>query len=156
MADITVPVPLPGRTFGQLIKNFSLTDTHFSLPDPFANPDEPKASPRVSAKIRALVGRLVSESAKCGMRVLLITQRADADILDGASRAQMGQRFTFGVDNPDAVRMLHPAVTPETAERVQSFNPGRCLVYQDRIESTAQIDLLTYSEYRSALEEVKA
>lgn len=110
-----------------------------------------KPAERRTPKIKALVGRLVSESAKVGMRVTLITQRADAEILDGATRAQMGQRFTFGVDNPDAVRMLHPAATPETAERVQSFSNGRCLAYQHRAEATAQIDFISYEGFKTAV-----
>lgn len=55
MSDITVPVSLAGRTFEHLIRNFSLTDVHFKLPDPFAEPDSDDAQPKVSAKIKALV-----------------------------------------------------------------------------------------------------
>ena len=55
ISDITVPVPLPGKSTGHLIRNFSLEDTHFSLPDPFARPSSPKANPRISAKVKALV-----------------------------------------------------------------------------------------------------
>lgn len=110
--------------------------------------DKPlKTSERITPKIRALVGRLVSESAKAGIRVVLITQRADADILDGASRAQMGQRISFGVDNADAVRMLHPAATPETALLTTTFRAGRCLTFQDRKEAIAQIDYIDYPTY---------
>jgi hypothetical protein len=76
ISDIVVPVPVPGRTFGQLIKNFSLTDTHFSLPDPFANPDEPKANPRISAKVQALVA--LPEEMNFNLSVSKV--RADADI----------------------------------------------------------------------------
>ncbi|KAG9937415.1 hypothetical protein KCU98_g19746, partial [Aureobasidium melanogenum] len=55
MSDITVPVPFPGHTFGHLIKNFTMADVHFGLPDPFAEPDTPEAQPRISAVIKALV-----------------------------------------------------------------------------------------------------
>jgi hypothetical protein len=55
IADIVVPVPLPGKTMGHLIRNFSLADTHFDLPDPFARPGTPTAKPRISAKVMALV-----------------------------------------------------------------------------------------------------
>ena len=54
--SMTVPVPFPGKSFDNLIRNFSLADVHFALPSPFANPDEPEASPRVSATVKALVG----------------------------------------------------------------------------------------------------
>jgi hypothetical protein len=49
MASVTVPVPFPGRTFDKLIKNFSLTDTQFTLPSPFADPNE--SSPTISGNI---------------------------------------------------------------------------------------------------------
>ncbi|KAF2100685.1 hypothetical protein NA57DRAFT_37428 [Rhizodiscina lignyota] len=55
LSDITVPVSLAGRTFEHLIRNFSLTDVHFKLPDPFAEPDSDDAQPKVSAKIKALI-----------------------------------------------------------------------------------------------------
>ena len=49
LASVTVPVPFPGRTFDKLIKNFTLTDTHFSLPGPFADPQD--SDPTVSGNI---------------------------------------------------------------------------------------------------------
>lgn len=76
MRDITVPVPIPGRTFGHLIKNFSFTDTHFSLPDPWAEPDTPAANPRISAKVRALVA--LPEEMNFNIDVNKV--RADADV----------------------------------------------------------------------------
>lgn len=56
IANIVVPVPLPGKTMGHLIKNFTLADTHFSLPDPFAEPGSPDAQPQISSTVKALVG----------------------------------------------------------------------------------------------------
>ena len=52
LKDITVPVPFAGRDMGNLIKNFSLADVHFSLPDFWAEPGTPEASPRISAIIK--------------------------------------------------------------------------------------------------------
>jgi hypothetical protein len=54
-SSITVPVPLPGRAFGGLIRNFSLSDVHFALPDPLAEPDSPDGQPQISANINVLV-----------------------------------------------------------------------------------------------------
>lgn len=54
--DIVVPLPFPGHTFSDLIRNFSLTNVHFGLPDPFAAPTSPKSSPRLSAVVEALIG----------------------------------------------------------------------------------------------------
>jgi hypothetical protein len=55
MSDVTVPVPFTGHTFGHLIRNFTMADVHFGLPDPFAEPDTPDAQPKISAVIKALV-----------------------------------------------------------------------------------------------------
>lgn len=76
MADITVPVPLPGRTFGHLIRNFSLTNTHFSLPDPLADPGSPESNPRISANVRAIVA--LPEEMNFNISVGKV--KADADV----------------------------------------------------------------------------
>lgn len=110
-----------------------------------------KAGDRITPKIRGLVGRLVSESAKTGMRVVLVAQRADAEILDGSTRAQMGQRITLGVDNSDAVKMLHPQAEPDLVERVTHFKNGRCLVFQDREQYVCQVDLMDYATFLDVL-----
>jgi hypothetical protein len=54
--DNTVPLPLPGHPFDNLIRNFSLANVHFSLPDPFAEPNTPGSQPKISAIVKALVG----------------------------------------------------------------------------------------------------
>lgn len=56
LKDITVPVPFAGRDMGSLIKNFTLANMHFSLPDPFAEPGTPEASPKISGVITVDVG----------------------------------------------------------------------------------------------------
>ena len=56
MKSIVVPVGFPGKTFENLIRNFSMDDVHFSLPNPFAGPDSPESKPTVSAVVKALVG----------------------------------------------------------------------------------------------------
>jgi hypothetical protein len=56
IGDTTVPFPLPGHPFDNLIKNFSLANVHVSLPSPFADPDTPEAQPAISATVKALVG----------------------------------------------------------------------------------------------------
>jgi hypothetical protein len=55
LSSVIVPVPFHGHTFEHLIRNFSLADVHFSLPDPFAEPDTPEAQPQISALIEAYI-----------------------------------------------------------------------------------------------------
>ena len=73
---VTVPVPFSGKSFDNLIRNFSLADVHFKLPDPFANPDEPGASPRISATVKALVGL----PKEMNFPIEVSRVRADADV----------------------------------------------------------------------------
>ncbi|KAM7218785.1 hypothetical protein V8F06_005799 [Rhypophila decipiens] len=51
LSSITVPVAFPGRSFDNLIRNFSLSDVQFTLPDPLAQPGDPDANPKVSGTI---------------------------------------------------------------------------------------------------------
>lgn len=115
-----------------------------------------KPADRIGARAKTLVGRLLAESAKVGYRVILIIQRADASLVDGSTRGQFATRITMGVDNADAVRMLHPNATQETAERVATFKNGRALIFQDRKEHELQADYLEYGDYLEICDGVKA
>jgi len=55
-SNIMVPVPFPGRTFDDLIRSFELSDVHFELPDPLAEPDDPGSQPKVSATVLVTAG----------------------------------------------------------------------------------------------------
>ncbi|KAI1411691.1 hypothetical protein F5Y13DRAFT_164840 [Hypoxylon sp. FL1857] len=77
LSSVTVPVPFPGRSLDGLIRNFSLTDVHFSLPNPDADPDDPDSNPKVSGTILVTAG-LPSEM-NFGIDVTHI--RATADVL---------------------------------------------------------------------------
>lgn len=72
----TVPLPLPGHPFDNLIRNFSLADVHFSLPDPFAEPDTPDSQPKISAIVKVVVA--LPEDMNFNVDVDRV--RADADV----------------------------------------------------------------------------
>ena len=55
-ASVTIPVPFPGKTFDKLIRNFSLTDTKFSLPNPLAEPGSDESNPEISGTIVVIAG----------------------------------------------------------------------------------------------------
>ncbi|KAJ5938762.1 hypothetical protein N7466_001896 [Penicillium verhagenii] len=55
LRSVTVPLPFTNRALENLVKNFTMTDTHFTLPSPFADPDSPDAKPTVSALVKCLV-----------------------------------------------------------------------------------------------------
>jgi len=77
LSSVTVPVPFPGRSLDNLIRNFSLTDVNFSLPDPDAEPEDPRSNPQVSGNILVLAG-LPSE-LNFGIEVTDV--KATADVL---------------------------------------------------------------------------
>ncbi|EGC42124.1 conserved hypothetical protein [Histoplasma capsulatum var. duboisii H88] len=56
LRNVTVPVPFAGRALGHLVRNFSMTNVHFSLPDSLAKPNTPEAQPMVSALVKAVIG----------------------------------------------------------------------------------------------------
>ncbi|KAI9843873.1 MAG: regulator of (H+)-ATPase in vacuolar membrane [Sclerophora amabilis] len=76
ISSVTVPLPFPGHTFDNLIKNFSLADVHFGLPDPTADPGSPEAQPKLSATVKALV----SLPKEMNFPIDVSHVRADADV----------------------------------------------------------------------------
>ncbi|KAI1639368.1 hypothetical protein F4809DRAFT_595936 [Biscogniauxia mediterranea] len=76
LSSITLSVPFPGRTLDGLIRSFSLTDVHFTLPNPLADPEGPDANPKVSGNVLVIAG-LPSEM-NFGLNVTNI--RASADV----------------------------------------------------------------------------
>ncbi|KAL2886184.1 pre-rRNA processing protein [Ceratocystis lukuohia] len=54
LSDLMVPVPFPSHSFDDVIKDFSLTDVDFTLPDLFAEPGSPEADPKVSGTIHVV------------------------------------------------------------------------------------------------------
>lgn len=55
LRSVTVPLPFTGHALDNLVKNFTMSDTHFSLPDPFAEPDSPDSQPTISALVKVLI-----------------------------------------------------------------------------------------------------
>jgi hypothetical protein len=51
LRGITVPFPLTGHSFGNVIKNFTMENLSFSLPDPDSDSDDPQ----ISANIKAVI-----------------------------------------------------------------------------------------------------
>jgi hypothetical protein len=76
LKDITVPVPFAGKSMGNLIKNFSLADMHFGLPDPFAEPGTPEAAPKISGVVNVDIGL----PNQMNFPVNVTQVKADADI----------------------------------------------------------------------------
>lgn len=72
---ITVPIDLPGKSFGNFIRNFSLTDVDFKMPSPFADPRDPDSQARVSGNVEVLAA--IPEELNLDLGVKSIRSFAD-------------------------------------------------------------------------------
>ena len=107
-----------------------------------------KVADRVETKVRAAVQRLALEGAKVGVRLMLVSQRADAEFLTGVLRSQLTQRCSFKQD-ADGLHMMHQGIAKEDVERAQNFIPGQAFIEVAGEPLTQyRADLITYSDYR--------
>lgn len=112
-----------------------------------------KPTERRLPRVRAGVQRLVQEGAKVGVCVVMIAQRFEASVVDGAVRSNLGVRVSLRVDNADTVRMLHPDATAEVVERVRRFKPGEALIEQPGAPARfIRFDLADYKQFRAQVD----
>ncbi|KAI9734760.1 MAG: regulator of (H+)-ATPase in vacuolar membrane [Claussenomyces sp. TS43310] len=76
LSSITVPLPFPGHTLDGAVKNFSIADVNFGLPNPFADPGSPESNYRISGDIRVIAA--LPKEMNFGIDVSHI--RATADV----------------------------------------------------------------------------
>lgn len=89
-----------------------------------------KPAQRIKPRIQSGVARLIKEGAKVGIRVLLLAQRMDAEVVGGSERSNFGNKITLRVDNADAVKMLHANEATKLAAVASRLLPGHGLVEQ--------------------------
>ncbi|OLM27581.1 hypothetical protein Ae717Ps2_7357c [Pseudonocardia sp. Ae717_Ps2] len=58
----------------------------------------------------------------------MVTQRADATVVGGFERGQLGLRISFRLDDPEALVMLHGQSARDHLEEHQLAPPGVALV----------------------------
>ena len=140
---ITVPVSFPGRALGNLIKNFTMSDVHFSLPDFFAEPDTPEAQPKISAQIKAFIN--LPDEMNFHVDVRRIRSTADVfyheeklGVLDISKwhKAQSREIREAGQDHPDLFITSNIERAPLTitndavfSELVQALLAGSSALY---------------------------
>lgn len=76
LKSVTVPLQFTGHALDNLIQNFTMSNVHFSLPDPFADPESPESQPRISALVNVLIGL----PKQLNVTVNIPKIRADADV----------------------------------------------------------------------------
>jgi len=82
----------------------------------------------VEKRARALLARLFGESRMAGMRLLLIAQRADANIIGGFERDQCSHAISFRVGSLSALSMLHSDADKSIAAEHATARPGVALL----------------------------
>lgn len=107
ISSVTLPIPFPGHTFDGLIRNFSLTDTEFSLPDPWAEPGSDEASPQISGNIVVLAG--LPKEMNFGINVSRV--RAKADVF--YKNEKMGELDLHKWQAAKSERVEHGGEAPE-------------------------------------------
>ena len=55
LKNVTVPLPFTSDSLDNLVKNFTMSDVHFSLPNPLADPGSPESQLRASSTVKVLV-----------------------------------------------------------------------------------------------------
>ncbi|KAL5050318.1 hypothetical protein BDW71DRAFT_173608 [Aspergillus fruticulosus] len=75
LKTVTVPLSFTGHALDNLIKNFSMTDVHFTLPNPVAEPDSPESRPTVSASVKVLIS--VPEQLDFDLDIPRVRAKAD-------------------------------------------------------------------------------
>lgn len=83
------------------------------------------ASPKgkLEARLKSLFLRLVTQSAKCGIRVLVIAQRMDASILQGVARSNIETRFLLRSDEA-GIEMMIPDLDDQQRAFLARARPG--------------------------------
>lgn len=77
---------------------------------------------------RGLLARLLGEGRKAGIRVVLVAQRADANIIGGYERGQASHTISFRVDSLAALQMLHADADKAIAAQHATAQPGVSLM----------------------------
>ncbi|MDN5918666.1 MAG: hypothetical protein L0I76_26815 [Pseudonocardia sp.] len=108
--------------------------------------------PKGAKKVRLYVARLLAESRKAGIVVVMIAQRCEAQIIGSAERAQMAGRISFRVDTADSVKLLHPDAPDSLAVEHTNAPPGiGLLTLPGRSLSRVRAPFLPYAGYVKAV-----
>lgn len=105
---------------------------------------------KFAPRMRLAMGRLLRESAKAGMRVFTIIQRAEVANLP--ERAQYARRVSMRVDNRASVELLMELATPEDVDRIMGLRPGQGVIHEaGEPLRYFRADYLEYADYRAAV-----
>ena len=113
-----------------------------------------KPADRLLPRWQALVASLMAEGAKAGIRLILIDQRPDAEVVGGAARENMPVRVAFKQSSGEAYRMMYPDIESPEIERVKVQPPGVGLFESPRL--SRRIFKGPYIEYSDYVRHVRS
>lgn len=113
-----------------------------------------KPADRLLPRWQALVASLMAEGAKAGIRLILIAQRPDAEVVGGAARENMPVRVAFKQSSGEAYRMMYPDIESPEIERVKVQPPGVGLFESPRL--SRRIFKGPYIEYSDYVRHVRS
>lgn len=73
--NFTVPIDLPSQSVDDFIRNLTLTNVDFKLPNPFSGPNDPSSKPRVSGTVQVLA--LLPDGFDVGVNVKSLRSTGD-------------------------------------------------------------------------------
>lgn len=82
-----------------------------------------KMMDRVAPNVEAAVLRLARESAKVGMRLVIVTQHASSEVLTTAVRSQLVNRISFA-QGKIGLDMVHEDLPDDLRSSAPYFQPG--------------------------------
>ena len=83
-----------------------------------------KPADRIAPRLQSLIRQLAAQSAKAGIRLLLLAQRAEANIVGGNARSNFAVKMSLRLDEPESLKMLHPTATLQESALAAVFPPG--------------------------------
>lgn len=97
---------------------------------------------------RASVARLLAEGAKAGVRVVLVAQRAEANVIGGFERGQASHALSYRVAGRDSVAMLHADAPADVVAAHATAEPGVALLSAPGVPlRRLRAPHVTYAEY---------
>lgn len=109
-----------------------------------------QVSKEVGRRLRSAMSRLLAEGHKAGFRVVMVVQRADATIVGGFERSNLGLRISFATDEA-GLKMLHSA-PDDVMDRHTAAPAGVCLLSgPDRPLLRLRAPWVEYSTYCSEI-----
>lgn len=114
MASMLVPVPFPGHSDDNMIRDFALSDVQLTMPDPMAEPGTGGSNPKVSGTVEVLAAL----PAEMNLQLNVTGLRATADVLYQTKK--LGELYVRPWHVANSTKVQAIGKHNETALKIQS------------------------------------